>query len=160
MHRQATVCTVSNMQAGDYCPVEYIDNRGATVIPKGHPLYDYTRSHASVIRQYLGPFAAIGGDSGDSGSIDRAICDIHTADWALYQQQAQSQDELAAQAQALVNDAYNRAGAAGEMLDPAVNQLIHSAISAVEAVLYSGNIDANTLQNAMQNLRDMMVLLP
>jgi len=157
MHRQVTVCTVSNMHAGDYCPHEFIEARGAVLIPRGHPLFDYTSSHASVIRQYLGPFATIGGND---SNIPRTICDIHTADWAQYQHQAQDDENLAAQAQALVNDAYNRAGAAGESLDPAVSQLIYSAIAAVETVLYSGNINAGTLQNAMQNLREVMVLLP
>jgi len=157
MHRQVTVCTVSNMLAGEYCPVEAIENRGAVLIPKGHPLFDYTGSYASVIRQYLGPFATIGGDS---GNIARTVCDIHTADWQYSQQQGPGQDELAAQAQALVNEAYNRAGAAGDSLDPSVSQLIYSAISAVETVLYSGAVNPATLQNALDNLREVMAMLP
>jgi len=145
------------MLAGEYCPREAIENRGAILIPRGHPLYDYTSSHASVIRQYLGPFAAIGGNN---DNIARTVCDIHTADWQEPPQPGQDISDMVAQAQALVNDAYNRVGAAGDDLDPNVSQLVYSAISAVETVLYSGSINASTLSNAMNNLREVMVLLP
>ncbi len=157
MHQPLTICTVSNMLAGDYCPQDVIENRGVVLIPKGHPLYDYTDSYANVIREYLGPFAAIGGDN---ANISRTVCDVHTAEWAQNAQQQQQGGDLAGQAQTLVNDAYNRLGMLGDTISMEVSQQVYTAISAVESVLYSGSVDVNTLGNAVQNLRDAMAQLP
>lgn len=157
MHRKLTICTASNMLAGDYCPAEQIENRGVVLIPKGHPLYEYTGSHANVIRDYLGPFATL---SGDSANLQRTVCNVHTADWVQQNNNVQAQSDLASQAQALVNDAYNRVGAAGDALDPEAKQQINAAIAAVEAVLYSGNINQDTLQNAVNHLAGTMTALP
>ncbi len=156
MHRTVTVCTVSNMLAGSYCPPEAVENRGAILIPKGHPLYDYTSSYASVIREKLGPFATIGGDN---DNINRTVCDVHTAQWQQ-QQQEQQGSNLTEQAQALVNEAYNRLGVLGDSLDAAVRDQVNAAISAVETVLYSGALNPTTLYNAVENLRNAMNMMP
>jgi penicillin-binding protein 1A len=159
MHKQLSVCTESGMAAGEFCPAGLVDNRGAIVIPKGHPLYPYTGSHASVIREYLGAFATLGGDS--QNALQRTVCDIHTYDWYMAQQSgAQQTNDLVTQARTLVTDAYNAVGAAGSTLDPDARNQINSAIYAVETVLYSGNINASTLSNAVENLREAMRALP
>ena len=156
MHRALDVCTVSGMLAGDYCPANVIDSRGVVLIPKGHPLYDYTESHANVIREYLGAFATFG--SANSSSIARTVCDVHTAEWQVQDSQAQS--PLVAQAQQLIADAYSISAASGEYISPETYQQIINAIRAVEAVLAVGSINTTTLTNAMAHLQEMLQMVP
>jgi penicillin-binding protein 1A len=161
MHRTLTVCTDSGMPAGEYCPVSSVESRGVVIIPKGHPLYDYTSSYANVIRQYLGAFATAGGDAGDLG---RAACDVHTAAWQIDQENQgdqgqyggdtqQDQAELAGQAQALLDEAYGRLTAGG--MDDASRQRIETAVVVLESLLGSGG-NAAQLSGAIENLRSAM----
>lgn len=147
MHSELPICTVSGRLATEYCPSNVVENRAIVVIPQGHPLYDYTESYGSVIRQYLGPFAT----SKDSSAISTTVCDVHTSDW-VYQNSVNAQS-LRDEAYNLTIDAYNRVGAASAWLSAEQLQSVNTAIYAVEAVIYSDYIDTATLQNAVDNLR-------
>ncbi len=54
MHREAQVCTESNMIATPYCPSTV--TKGVVVIPQGHPLYKFVNdpTYGDVITEYLG----------------------------------------------------------------------------------------------------------
>ncbi len=147
MHSELPICTVSGRLATEYCPSSVVETKAIVVIPKGHPLYDYTDSYGSVIRQYLGDFAT----SKSSSAISTTVCDVHTSDW-VYQNSSNTQS-LRDEAYQLTIDAYNKVGAASEWLSGDARQSINTAIGAVEAVIYSDYIDSGTLQNAVDNLR-------
>ncbi len=159
MHKMLRVCTESGMLAGDYCPSDLIEDRAIVLIPKGHPLYPYIGSYSNVIRQYLGAFATL--TSGDSSALDRTICDVHTAEWYEYETQQQQQGpDITSEARSLVIDAYNRASTSAHLLSEDARIQLNGAIYQVESILYSGNIDAGALANAMQNLRNMLSQIP
>lgn len=146
MHREMSICLESGRLATQYCPSYDVATRSAVVIPKGHPLYDFTGSHASVIRDYLGEFAT----SRSEQNLYDTVCDIHTYAWQ--QNYQQNNATLAQTAQERVNYAYNAVGAASDWISNDTRRNINTAIAAVESLIYSEYYDSNTLQNAINNL--------
>ena len=122
------------------------------MIPKGHPIYNYNNSYSSVIREYLGEFAA----STNEESLYNTVCDVHTYAWQ--QNYQQNNTSLAQSAQELVNYAYNAVGAAGDAISNDTRRNINAAISAIESLIYSEYYDSATLQNAMTNLQSALSL--
>ena len=152
MHRSMSICAESGRLATQYCPSYDVSNKAIVVIPKGHPLYNYTNSYSSVIREYLGEFAA----STNEESLYNTVCDVHTYAWQ--QNYQQNNTSLAQSAQELVNYAYNAVGAAGDAISNDTRRNINAAISAIESLIYSEYYDSATLQNAMTNLQSALSL--
>lgn len=152
MHKSLSLCSESGRLATQYCPGYDVSNKSVVIIPKGHPLYDYTDSYGSVIREYLGQFAT----SKSSDSVYSTVCDIHTAAWQENYQQTNT--TLLQSAQELVNYAYNMVGAAGESISNDTRRNINTAISAIETLIYGEYYDSTTLQNAMNNLQNALSL--
>lgn len=168
MHKSASICTESGRIATEYCPSYLVQTKAAVIIPKGHPLYDYTNSYASVIRDYLGDFATLGG----SDNIWGTVCDIHTSYWQddswndeswgsneSWESGDTSQSDNSAlidSARNLTVYAYNAVGAASGGISDDLSQSIYSAISSVEYIIYGEYVDANALQSAINTLQSAL----
>ena len=139
MHYRRTVCTVSNMLAGPYCPPESLAERGLVVLPLGHPLERFAGTgYSDVLAEYLGSYATI--RFTDSQSANAALLDARTC--AVHQHPGGTDQGILANT--LLPDANN-------LMVQASNQL---------AALLPGSPQHAMLQNAINQLNAVIAGQP
>ncbi len=158
MHRQATVCTASNMLAGPYCPETSRSAKAIVILPQGHPLQRYVGTKfESVLVDYLGPYATMpftGDMNYDSAMLAQRTCNIHQTPDA-----PQIQDD-GGMVQLMQNDARQLLEAASAQWSalapehPAYQNLLN-AINDLNALLSSG-ADTAALMDGMARLTQAM----
>ncbi len=151
IHALTTLCTVSNMPAGPYCPPEALAQRSVVVLPQGHPLKAFIGTqYQGALTDYLGP-TVLGGVS------QGAVCSIHGPE-TLQQISPAAEDPYAAQS--LIGDALALLTAASQQRDnldtghPAYQEL-YGAIDSLSQML-AANPGFNDLVNAMTRLTQAM----
>ena len=163
MHQVANICSVSGMPAGPYCPPELVAQRGAVVLPQGHPLAAFVGTqYQSVLTDYLG--------SSIMGGAGQTTCNVHLTPFDPYgpDPYAQPQDPYAQPPEvypgsgaSLAADAVNLMTAASQQLatlqpdHPYYMELLN-AVNDLNAQL---NADPNSpnLPAAMARLTQAMV---
>ena len=155
MHHLASVCTVSNMIAGPYCPPETISAKAQVLLPPGHPLEIFAGSqYSGVLSQYLGPYATIrftGNQNANAALLSAQTCTVHQQPGDAGQSIVTG--TLLPDAQNLILQASNQLAG----LQPGTPQyeLLLSAINNLNAVI-SSNPGLESLANAMGQLTQAM----
>ena len=151
IHALTTLCTVSNMLAGPYCPPETQAQRSVVVLPQGHPLQAFIGTkYQNALTDYLGPTVL-------GSTYQGAVCNIHGPE-SLQQPVQGIMDPYGAQE--LAQDAPALLTAASQQRDnldaghPGYPEL-YSAIEALSQLL-SGSPDYNALAGAMVRLTQAM----
>jgi hypothetical protein len=159
MHQEYKICTETGLLASEYCP--RTTTTGAVFIPYGHPLYNYTKTHASTIEKYLGKFATlnVGSSTSERAAIlNQMVCTVHTAAWEPVYEYPSAQPTspgLYSEAQALISDAYVQLSTLGYTLSTTDYRAFANVIIEAEQALYGGATES-ALQFALQNLRAAM----
>ena len=151
IHTLTTLCTLSNMLAGPYCPPETQAQRSVVVLPQGHPLQALIGTqYQGALTDYLGPTVL--------GGVNRgAVCNIHGPE-TLQQFPQGVEDPYAAQN--LSQDALALLTAASQQRDsvdaghPGYPEL-YGAIDSLSQML-AANPGFNELVNAMARLTQAM----
>jgi penicillin-binding protein 1A len=155
MHHQTTVCTVSNMVAGPYCPLESLATRGLLLLPPGHPLEVFAGSkYSGVLSEYLGAYSTIrftGNQNANQALVSAQTCTLHQTPGA--QADTIVQNTLLPDAQNLLAQASGQL--AGLAPGTAGYELLLSAINNLNSVI-SGSPGLEALANAMGQLTQAM----
>lgn len=155
LHIAATICTATNMLAGEYCPAEMRATRGLVVLPSGHPLQPLLNTqYASVISDYLGPYAPIhftADQNVNTALLSAATCTLH---------QTPGGSGIGLFEQTLVNDAKTLLTQASLQLaalpgDTQAHATLLAAINNLETLL-AQTFDAQVLTEAMSALTQAM----
>ena len=154
MHINATVCTASGMLAGNNCPATQRSNQSITVIPQGHPLYQFIgTSYQGVLTDYLGASASVrltNDANTNAALLGGKSCTLHQNGQTLQQNTAsallQDAQTLLSSARLLLSTVSPDHWAYGSLTD---------AIRNLESVAASSP-DVNTLATAMTMLTQAM----
>ncbi len=156
MHKTMTICTESGKLVNQYCPNYTRANKGAIVIPKGHPLYSLIGSkYNSTLEKYLGEFATLRytNDANANEALNQTIiCDVHgpgtdNSDHIVT-------NTLIPDAQRLLSQAQAQIGNVDQGTD-AYNNLLN-AINNLQGVLNQGSPSTSSLTQAMSYLTQAM----
>jgi penicillin-binding protein 1A len=83
MHKTATLCSQSNMLAGEFCPMGSRVNKSIIILPMGHPLQKYIGTqYENTLTDYLGPYANLlftGDAMRDNAMLSSHTCPIHNS---------------------------------------------------------------------------------
>ena len=81
MHHKATLCSASNMLAGEFCPPENLTQKSIIILPNGHPLQQFIGTqYEQTLVDYLGTYSTLvfSGDSArDTAMLSAHTCPIH-----------------------------------------------------------------------------------
>ncbi len=155
MHQQATVCTISGMKAGPYCPYDALATRGLLLLPMGHPLEIFAGSrYSNVLSEYLGQYSTIrftGNQTANQALFSAQTCTLHQTPGA----QADSivQNTLLPDAQNLLTLASGQL--AGLAPGTAQYEVLLAAINNLNSVI-GGSPSLESLANAMGQLTQAM----
>ncbi|MDO5022332.1 MAG: transglycosylase domain-containing protein [Eubacteriales bacterium] len=156
MHETATLCSQSNMLAGEFCPINSRINKSIVILPAGHPLQSLIGTqYENTLADYLGPYSnlAFTGDTArDRAMLSAHTCPIHNSPMDS-QQFDPMRDMLRQDAELLLNQAGMLLGSIPQEIPEAQNLL--SAMNALTQAL-AQNADGEQIANAMAALTQAM----